>query len=105
MFTLPKSHHECKPAASFSVSNWRPLQKNTLRAFWSITAPSGLTTHGCTLQEKADNRWLSMPARQYEKNGTTTWAPVVEFASKESRDKFQSAALAAIDACVAEEEL
>jgi hypothetical protein len=40
-----------------------------------------------------------MPARPYKTtDGARSWIPVVEFANKGARDRFQAAALAAIDA-------
>jgi DNA-binding cell septation regulator SpoVG len=83
--------------AGFTIKEFKPYQKNTLRGFVSIELPSGLILHGLTYHQKEDSRWIGMPAKQYEKDGATTWAPQVEFVSKESRDKFQTAVLAAID--------
>lgn len=80
-----------------TVANWRPFEKNTLRGFISLTTPAGLVINGVTLHEKGDSRWVSMPAKQYEKDGETGWAPVVEFATKDARERFQAAALAAVD--------
>jgi hypothetical protein len=58
--------------------------------------------HGCTVHEKNSSRWIGLPAKQYEKDGSKTWAPLVEFASKEARERFQASALAAFDAYMAE---
>jgi hypothetical protein len=84
-------------SSGFSVSNWKPFEKNTPRGFLSLTTPSGMVIHGVTLHQKGDSRWLGMPSRSFEKDGTTTWTSVVEFASKAARDKFQAEALAAVD--------
>jgi hypothetical protein len=89
--TAPASH-------DFVVREWRPYQKNTLRGFLSLELPSGLILHGLTLHDKEGRRWVGMPAKSFEKDGTTTWAPQVEFSSKESRERFQVAAIEAIDA-------
>jgi hypothetical protein len=50
---------------------------------------------------RGDARWLSMPAREYQKDGERSWAPLVEFATKQIREAFQTAALAALDAYLA----
>lgn len=93
------------PTACFMVKEWRPYSKNTLRAFVSFEIPPGMILHGCTLHERDGSRWVGMPARQYQKDGISTWAPIVELTNKEARDRFQAAALAAIDRYLAEEEL
>jgi hypothetical protein len=84
-------------ANNFVVREWRPYQKNTLVGFLSIELTTGLILHGCTLHEKNDSRWIGMPAKQFQKDGRTTWAPQVDFVSKEAREKSQAAALAAVD--------
>ena len=98
-----------KPAVSTGghrellVSNWKPYEKNTLRGFMTLTLPSGLVIHNCALHQKDNSRWIGLPARQYTAtNGTVSWSPMVEFASKEARYAFQDAALEAIDRFLAE---
>jgi hypothetical protein len=86
---------------NFVVREWRPYQKNTLVGFLSLELPSGLVLHGCTLHQKNGSRWIGMPAKSFEKDGATTWAPLVEFASKEARERFQTAALEALDGYLA----
>ena len=86
----------------FTVHEFRPYAKNTLVGFIALELPSGLIIRDITLHERGDARWVSMPAKQYEKDGERTWAPLVEFASKEVREKFQSSALAAFDAYMGE---
>jgi hypothetical protein len=90
---------------AFKVRSWRPFQKNTLLGFMSMELPSGLVINDITLHEKSGSRWTAMPARQYELNGEKTWAPVIEFAGKESRAAFQELALSAIDRYLAEESI
>lgn len=86
----------------FSVSNFKPYKKNTLLAFLSLTLPSGLTLHGCTLHQKGESRWVSMPAKSYVKNdGETAWAIMVEIPDKDTLREFQALAIEAIDAYLA----
>jgi hypothetical protein len=56
----------------------------------------------CCLHEKNGSRWISPPARKWEKNGETGWTNLVDFDSRESRQRFQAAALGAVDAYLAE---
>ena len=78
------------------VSEWKPFEKNTLRGFLSLILPSGLVIHDITLHEKNGRRWFNMAARPY-KDGKDGWQPLVEFSSRDVRDRFQAMALAAID--------
>ena len=99
------SPKEAKPAAAggghreLLVTNWKAYQKNTLQGFLSLTLPSGLLLHNLTFHRKGGARWIGLPARQYAKeDGTTTYTPLIEFTTKEVRQRFQQAALAALDA-------
>jgi len=65
--------------------------------FLSLTLPSGLIIHNCTLQEKDGSRWIGLPARPYTKDGSTSYALLIEFATKEARQPFQTMALEAVD--------
>jgi hypothetical protein len=93
---------ETAAGGGFIVLQFRAFEKNTLRGFLSLELPSGMILHGCTLHEKNGSRWVGVPAKEYEKDGTKTWAPLVEFTSKEAREKFQACALAAFDAYMGE---
>jgi DNA-binding cell septation regulator SpoVG len=81
----------------FVVREWRPYSKNTLIGFVSLELPSGLVLNGITLHQKGEARWVSMPAKEYQKDGERSWMPLVEFADRESRESFQQLALEAID--------
>ena len=95
---------KAKPAGTsgghreFSVAHWRGHEKNSLRGFLSLILPSGLVLNDCTYHQKDAARWIGLPARQYTAaDGKLSWSPVVEFASKEERSVFQTAALEAVD--------
>jgi DNA-binding cell septation regulator SpoVG len=84
---------------AFLVIDWKPFEKNTLKGFVSLTLPSGLTIHNITVHQKGDARWVSMPSRAYKKpDGSETWQPIIEFATKEAQKRFRDATLAALDA-------
>ena len=86
-------------AAGIVVAEFRPLVKGeSLRGFVTLQLPSGLIIHGCTLHQRGDARWIGLPGRQYEKDeGTKSWVRVIDFADRSTYEKFQRAALAAID--------
>jgi hypothetical protein len=93
-----------------AVSNFRAVEKNTLRGFFTVTLPSGLVLHECALHEKGPERWVSLPAKpvldadgrqRRDANGKPRYAKVVEIPHKLRRDRFQSEALAALDRLLA----
>lgn len=85
-------------SADFVVSDFEPRVKNTLRAIFTLDLPSGLRFIGCTLHEKEGSRWIGLPAQSYiGQDGAKKWKPIVEFTNKTARDRFQAAALDAID--------
>jgi hypothetical protein len=81
-----------------TASNWRPLQRNTLRGFVDITlSDPGLIIHGCTLHARDGDRWISMPAKAFsDADGVQHWNSVVEFSDREAKVAFQQAALPAV---------
>ena len=93
-------------AAAVIASDFRVVEKNTLRGFFTLALPSGLVVHDCSVHEKGGKRWVSLPARpqldggQVRKDAATgkvLYAPVLEFTAREKREAFQRAALAAVD--------
>jgi hypothetical protein len=82
-----------KPAAT--ATNFRRFEKNTLKALFDLKLPSGLVLCGCTLHYR-ERWWVGFAGRPYkDQDGNETWAKVIDFSSKDSRDRFQKVALAA----------
>ena len=80
------------------VSNWKPLVKNTLRGFFSLTLPSGMILHNCSLHEKNGHPWIGLPSRRYsDKNGATSYMPIVEFTDRKIKDNFDAQVLQALE--------
>jgi hypothetical protein len=86
-------------ALEFEVSNWKPFRKNTLRGFFTLTLPSGMILHNCSLHQKDNGqRWIGMPSQKFSKqDGSTGYTPLIEFVSREAADHFRDLALAAVD--------
>ena len=81
------------PAAT--ATNFRRFEKNTLKALFDLELPGGLVLCGCTLHFR-ERWWVGFPGRPYkDQDGNETWAKIVDFSSKDSRDRFQTMALAA----------
>lgn len=80
------------------ISDWKPFVKNTLRGFFTVTLPSGLIIHKCSLHEKSGVRWIGLPAEKFtKKDGTVSYANLLEFSSRGVSEKFRDAVLEAFD--------
>lgn len=90
------------------ASAFRSVVRNTLQGFFTAKlAPSGLVLRECSLHERDGKRWIGLPSkpqldaegrqRKDPATGKGLWVPVVEIAGKEERERFQTAALAAVD--------
>ena len=88
--------------------DWRPVARNTLKGFCTLgLSPSGFVFRDCSVHAKGDKRWISLPARpqidgdgQLRRDpatGKVLYAQVIDIAGREQRDRFQVAALTAID--------
>lgn len=104
------------PATSrqkFIASDWRKVSRNSLQGFFSLTLPSGVTLRECSLHERNGKRWVGLPARPQTnkdgsrridpKTGKSAWSPLVEIRDRAIRERFQTAALAAVDRLLASE--
>ena len=86
------------PREEFKITDWQPREKNTLRSVFTLETPSGYVIHGCMLHEKGDSRWIGLPAQKYSKaDGSVAYTRIIELRSREVSDRFQEAALAAVD--------
>ena len=83
---------------AFEVSDWKSFTKNTLRGFFTVTTPGGIILHNCSLHVKNSSRWIGMPSQRYtNKDGETSYVPIVEFSSREAADRFRNSALDALE--------
>jgi hypothetical protein len=93
-----------------TAENWRAIDPpaNTLRGFCDLKLwPSGLLLHNCSLHEQNGKRWVGLPGKPRldldrrqcvdAATGKRLWSPVVEIRSQAERERFQAAALAAVD--------
>jgi hypothetical protein len=92
-----------------TASDFREITKNTLRRFCVLTlSPSGLVLRDCALHDRDGKRWVSLPSkpqidsagqlRKDPNSGKPLYASIVEIPGRAERERFQRAALAAIDA-------
>jgi hypothetical protein len=80
------------------ISDWKPFEKNTLRAFFTATLPSGMVLHKLTLHERSGGRWIGLPAERYTRtDGTVAYARLIEFSTRQSANRFRDQILRAIE--------
>jgi hypothetical protein len=79
------------------ASNWKSLEKGTLRGFFDLLLDSGLQIYGMSLHEKGTARWVSFPSRPYKDDSDETkYQPLLKIPDKTRRKKFQNLAKAAV---------
>jgi len=92
--------------AAITASDWRRLERNTLRGFLTLELPSGLILRECTYHRAATGaEWIGLPGKpqldrdgrqRKDATGKALYTSIVEFKGKEPRERFQAAALAAV---------
>jgi hypothetical protein len=88
-----------KPLLVVRIEGVKPFSKNTLKAFVDFEIGDiGLLVRGASVHQKGDARWLSLPAKEYERNGSRAWSPIVECPDKYAKQRLQDAVLGAYDA-------
>jgi len=103
---MPKN---AKPAGTsgghqrITASNWKPLEKDSLRGFLTLTLSSELVLNNCQLLQTGTDYWIGLPSQRFlRKDGSTAYVPIVEFATKRARQQFQAEALRAAEWLLAE---
>lgn len=89
------------------VEDFTAVRRNSLRGFVKVTLPSGMILSDVALHLTNDQFWASPPSKPIlsregvalrDEAGKVRYVPVVAFASKELRDKFSAAVIAAVQA-------
>ena len=89
------------------IREWRPMRKNTLLGFAKIELPSGLIISDVTILTGERGPWASPPSKPMvgrdgvvlkDDAGKLRYSPVIEFASKEVRNRFSAAVVDALRA-------
>jgi len=84
-----------------TVVSWRELRKGeSLMGFFSLALPSGLKLIDLAYHQRSNgSRWISMPAKSFSKaDGGTAWIHMADFVDRPARDRFNDAAIKALDA-------
>ena len=79
--------------------NYKKYQKGVTLGFADFSIEKwGVTVYGCTLCMKNGHRWINFPSRAYtDDNNETKYLPYIKFNNKEHKDKFDLAAMEAIE--------
>ena len=91
--------------AVITISDWKPLRKGALRGFLTATLPSGLVVHEISVLVSNGKAWASPPSKplldrdgrvMVNDAGKRRYAAIIEFVSKETRDRWSEAVVAAL---------
>jgi hypothetical protein len=100
-------------SAAIVASDWVPIERNTLRGLCTLRLPSGLVLRDCSVHQQGARRWIGLPGRPQidtegkhrtdSATGRKLYTPTVEIPDPARRERFQAAALAAVDRLLASE--
>jgi len=81
------------------ILEWRPLNKGALRGFAKIELRSGMVISDVTILVGANGPWASPPSKPQigrdgavmkDAAGKARYTPIIEFSSKEIRDRWST---------------
>ena len=80
------------------IVDFREYKKNTLQGFVTVRLTAvGLEIRDICLHELNGKRWLTMPAKPYEKDGKMTYAFILSFYNRDTASQFNAVTLKALD--------
>jgi DNA-binding cell septation regulator SpoVG len=93
--------------STMQIRDWRPMRKGNLLGFAKVELPSGMILNDVTILAGDRGAWASPPSKPMidrdglaikDANGKLKYSPLVEFASKEVRDRFSATVIDALRA-------
>ena len=93
--------------SAIQVRDWRPLRKGSLLGFAKIEFPSGMIIADVTVLAGERGAWASPPSKPMigrdgvvmkDDSGKIRYSPIIEFSSKEVRQRFSEGIVAALRA-------
>ena len=86
------------------IDQWKARRSNTLRGFADITLPSGMRMMEVAIHVSNGRAWASPPSKPWLKgeavmrgdDGKIRYSPIIEFTTKELRDRWSNAVIDAI---------
>jgi hypothetical protein len=92
-------------SAEIRILGWRELRRNSLLGFARIESPSGMIISDVTVLTGERGPWASPPSKPMvgkdgsvlrDSNDKVKYQPVIEFTSREVRDRWSSAVIEAL---------
>jgi len=92
---------------ALKVTDWKPLNRGALLGFCTVTMPDGMVLREVAIMQTNTSIWASPPARPMvdkdgyvmtDDAGKRRYTAVVEFVSKEVRDRWSMAVIDALRA-------
>jgi DNA-binding cell septation regulator SpoVG len=89
------------------ILEWRPLRRNSLLGFAKVELPSGMVVTDVTILTGKRGPWASPPSKPMidrdgvvmkDANGKIRYVPIIDFVSKDVRNKFSAAVIEAMRA-------
>jgi hypothetical protein len=93
--------------SALRILDWRPLKKNSLLGFAKVELPSGMVISDVTILTGERGPWASPPSKPMidregvamkDDKGKLRYSPIIEFASREIRDRWSAAVIEAMRA-------
>ena len=87
------------------IRDWRPMRKGSLLGFAKVELPSGLIISDVTILTGEHGPWASPPSKPMvgrdgtvltDDKGKVRYSPIVEFNSKECRNRWSGAVIEAM---------
>ena len=92
---------------AFTVEEFIPVIRNSLRGFCKVSLPSGMILSDVSVHVSGETAWASPASKPVlDRNGVATrdstgkirYTPIVSFARRDLRDKFSNAVVEALRA-------
>jgi DNA-binding cell septation regulator SpoVG len=86
-------------SATIQIRDWRALRKGSLLGFAKVELPSGMIIADVTILSGDRGPWASPPSKPMidrdgvvlkDAGGKVRYSPIIEFSSKEIRDRFSA---------------
>jgi DNA-binding cell septation regulator SpoVG len=94
-----------------TILDWRPMRRNSLLGFVKVQLPSGLIVCDVTILRGPNGLWAAPPSKPLinrdgialkDAAGKIRYASVISFVSKETKDRWSAAVLAALQSAFPE---
>ena len=81
------------------IEDLRVINHPVLKASFTVVIPEwqDFCLRECKLFEQQGKRWVSLPDREYEKDGEKKYWPLCGFKTRETNDAFKAKVRAALD--------